>query len=171
MLGAVELIWLFLTSLVSFTGLISLVQPNWIINPLTAESFGPLSHCFNLRLEETTYQFKICSLQDINHIFVDYPSVTWQFLAVIYTMSTGLMMTNAAMGWLAVFAFEKDMREKIAAAASYTQWMASKCERFYGHILLVDNYLILSLKSTLELGNFRPVKYVLSKTYSKTSII
>ena len=29
-----------------------------------------------------------------------------------------------------------------------------------GHILLVDNYLILSLKSTRELSNCRPIKYV-----------
>ena len=29
-----------------------------------------------------------------------------------------------------------------------------------GHILLVKNYLILSLTSMKELSNFRPIKYV-----------
>ena len=40
----------------------------------------------------------------------------------------------------------------------------------FGHILLVDNYLILSLKSTRELSNYRPIKYVLkfSLIFTKT---
>ena len=127
MLGVVELLWLTLTLFVGSINFITLVQPNWIINPFTSACFGPLTFCYVHRLHSSVdIQDRICSFHDVYYIYADYPSLTWQFTSLIYTIATMLMLTSAIVALFAVLLLSMDTRHQIAFAASYYQGFSGK---------------------------------------------
>ena len=126
MLGSVELLWLVLTLLVSGTSLLALVQPNWILNPEDFSCFGPLTRC-QTDVVLAYLPRRSCGFHDRDFVYLRYPSLPWQLLALIYSVGTALMGVSGVVGVYSAVCLTRDIREKIATAASYTQGMAGKC--------------------------------------------
>ena len=126
MLGAVELLWLVLTLVVSGTSLLALVQPNWVLNPDTYECFGPLTRCKLDSVDISYFPRRSCGFHDDEFVYLRYPSLLWQLLALVYSVSTALMGVSGAVGVYSGLCLHREVREKIAVAASYTQGMAGE---------------------------------------------
>ena len=120
MMGVVELLWLVLTVIVCTMDIISLLQPNWLLNPKTTETVGLLTHCLIFGdMDE-----RMCTFYDESTIFKSFPSHYWQVVVFMYALASGLMVFSVMAGIYSAIHLNMRPRHMVAVVVSYMQCIA-----------------------------------------------
>ena len=114
----VGVVWILLSVVVTGCCCFSMIQPAWLINPLTLNSLGMCSYCVrDHRVDEFT---QICGIYGGYFHLSNLPTNAWQAASILYGTGCVLLLLGASLA-LSTLCIEAPRNLSISMATGYVQ--------------------------------------------------